>query len=95
MMLLLLLMLLMLLLVLLLMMMMMIAMGREIRRGFTQSHDDDSNLCLIRRKKFVEIHGRLHQAWDDYEEEKLSTTDLLRTISHINALGPSTAVHHV
>ena len=49
----------------------------------------------IRRKKFVEIHGRLHQAWDDYEEEKLSTTDLLRTISHINALGPSTAVHHV
>ncbi|KAH3863336.1 hypothetical protein DPMN_026321, partial [Dreissena polymorpha] len=49
----------------------------------------------IRRKKFVEIHGRLHQAWDDYEEEKLLTTDLLRTISHINALGPSTAVHHV
>ncbi|KAH3750798.1 hypothetical protein DPMN_185332, partial [Dreissena polymorpha] len=49
----------------------------------------------IRRKNFVEIHGRLHQAWDDYEEEKLSTTDLLRTISHINALGPSTARHHM
>ncbi|KAH3747673.1 hypothetical protein DPMN_182102 [Dreissena polymorpha] len=49
----------------------------------------------IRRKKYVAIHGRLHQAWDDYEEEKLTTTDLLRIISHINALGPSTAVHHM
>ncbi|KAH3786910.1 hypothetical protein DPMN_165025 [Dreissena polymorpha] len=39
----------------------------------------------IGRKKFVKIHGRLHQAWDDYEEEKLLTTNLLRTISHINA----------
>ncbi|KAH3868814.1 hypothetical protein DPMN_031968 [Dreissena polymorpha] len=26
---------------------------------------------------------------------KLTTTDLLRIISHINALGPSTAVHHM
>ncbi|KAH3698467.1 hypothetical protein DPMN_085988 [Dreissena polymorpha] len=49
----------------------------------------------IRRKKYVAIHGRLHQAWDDYEEEKLTTTDLLRIISHINALGPSMAVHHM
>ncbi|KAH3768493.1 hypothetical protein DPMN_169706 [Dreissena polymorpha] len=52
-------------------------------------------LTKIRRKKYVAIHGRLYQAWDDYEEEKLTTTDLLRIISHINALGPSTAVHHM
>ncbi|XP_052252121.1 uncharacterized protein LOC127858841 [Dreissena polymorpha] len=52
-------------------------------------------LTKIRRKKYVTIHGRLHQAWDDYEEEKLTTTELLRIISHINALGPSTAVHHM
>ncbi|KAH3873320.1 hypothetical protein DPMN_036552 [Dreissena polymorpha] len=52
-------------------------------------------LTKIRRKKYVAIHGRLHQAWDDYEEEKLTTTDLLRIISHINALGPSTPVHHM
>ncbi|KAH3878952.1 hypothetical protein DPMN_002853 [Dreissena polymorpha] len=52
-------------------------------------------LTKIRRKKYVTIHCRLHQAWDDYEEEKLTTTELLRIISLINALGPSTAVHHM
>ncbi|KAH3890597.1 hypothetical protein DPMN_014682 [Dreissena polymorpha] len=52
-------------------------------------------LTKIRRKKYVTIHGRQHQAWDDYKEEKLTTTELLRIISHINALGPSTAVHHM
>ncbi|KAH3730541.1 hypothetical protein DPMN_056531 [Dreissena polymorpha] len=43
----------------------------------------------------VNIDAYCHktEAWGDYEEEKLSTKDLLRTISHINALGPS-AVHH-
>ncbi|KAH3830024.1 hypothetical protein DPMN_103259 [Dreissena polymorpha] len=60
-----------------------------------ESETTDLQIRLIRRKKYVAIHGRLHQAWDDYEEEKLTTTDLLRIISHINALGPSTAVHHM
>ncbi|KAH3771864.1 hypothetical protein DPMN_173193 [Dreissena polymorpha] len=57
-----------------------------------ESETVDLHIWLIRRKKYVTIHGRLHQAW---EEEKLTTTELLRIISHINALGPSTAVHHM
>ncbi|KAH3814424.1 hypothetical protein DPMN_142922 [Dreissena polymorpha] len=60
-----------------------------------ESETVDLHIRLIRRKKYVTIHGRLHHAWDDYEEEKLTTTELLRIISHINALGPSTAVHHM
>ncbi|KAH3838077.1 hypothetical protein DPMN_111483 [Dreissena polymorpha] len=67
----------------------------QTRQQTQESETVDLHIWLIRRKKYVTIHGRLHQAWDDYEEEKLTTTELLRIISHINALGPSTAVHHM
>jgi hypothetical protein len=52
-------------------------------------------LCKIRRKKYAQLHGRLEEAWDKYEEDELSTTALLRTISHISGLGPTTAANHI
>ena len=50
----------------------------------------DNLLCKIRRKKYINIHGLLEKAWDGYEEEELTTTGLLRRVSHINGLGPLT-----
>ncbi|XP_052809495.1 uncharacterized protein LOC128237959 [Mya arenaria] len=47
-------------------------------------------LTRIQRKKFASIHGRLFDAWDRYEEDELTTTQLLRRISNIAGLGPTT-----
>jgi len=53
-------------------------------------------LTRIHRKQNVNTHGRLFEAWDKYEDDEMTTTQLLRTCSHIAGLGPDTttdAIH--
>ncbi len=53
-------------------------------------------LTRINRKKYANIHGRLFKAWDRYEEDEMTTTQLLREVSNIAGLGPATmndAIH--
>ncbi|KAH3813734.1 hypothetical protein DPMN_142201 [Dreissena polymorpha] len=41
-------------------------------------------------KIFKEVHGRLLEIWEKYEDDDMTTTQLLRACSHIIGLGPST-----
>jgi len=43
----------------------------------------------LHRKNYRETHEKLHQAWERYEEDEITTNQLLRTASHITGLGPS------
>lgn len=45
-------------------------------------------LTRIQKKKYLKIHGRLFDLWDKYEDEDISTSQLLRGCSHIIGLGP-------
>ncbi|KAH3792411.1 hypothetical protein DPMN_145907 [Dreissena polymorpha] len=47
-------------------------------------------LTRVHRKIFKEVHGRLFEIWEKYEDDDMTTTQLLRACSHINELGPST-----
>ncbi|XP_052762327.1 uncharacterized protein LOC128204972 [Mya arenaria] len=42
----------------------------------------------LHRKKYRSTHEKLHQAWEKYEEDNMTTNQLLRTASHIIGLGP-------
>ncbi|KAH3882740.1 hypothetical protein DPMN_006685 [Dreissena polymorpha] len=35
-------------------------------------------LAHVHRRKFKEIHGKLFDTWDKYEDDKIPTTQLLR-----------------
>ncbi|KAH3749101.1 hypothetical protein DPMN_183592 [Dreissena polymorpha] len=45
-------------------------------------------LTRVSRKIFKEVHGRLFEIWEKYEDDDMTTTQLLRTRSHIIGLGP-------
>jgi DNA-binding MltR family transcriptional regulator len=47
-------------------------------------------LTRVHRKIFKEVHGRLFEIWEKYEDDDMTTTQLLRACSHIIGLGPST-----
>ncbi|KAH3803831.1 hypothetical protein DPMN_132099, partial [Dreissena polymorpha] len=44
----------------------------------------------IRLNFFKEVHGRLFEISEKYEDDDMTTTQLLRALSHINEMGPST-----
>lgn len=48
----------------------------------------DNLLTRIHKKKYATIHGRLFTAWDRYEDDETTTTQLLREVSNIAGLGP-------
>ncbi|XP_052762321.1 uncharacterized protein LOC128204967 [Mya arenaria] len=45
-------------------------------------------LQRLHRKKYRSTHEKLHQTWEKYEEDNMTTNQLLRTASHIIGLGP-------
>ncbi|KAH3849637.1 hypothetical protein DPMN_092040 [Dreissena polymorpha] len=45
-------------------------------------------LARVHRRKFKEIHGKLFDTWDKYEDDKITTTQLLRQCSNIAGHGP-------
>ncbi|KAH3816248.1 hypothetical protein DPMN_117761 [Dreissena polymorpha] len=47
-------------------------------------------LTWVHRKIFKEVHGRLFKIWEKYEDDDMTTTQLLRACNHIIGLGPST-----
>ncbi|XP_052268633.1 uncharacterized protein LOC127870010 [Dreissena polymorpha] len=47
-------------------------------------------LTRVHRKIFKEVHGRHFEIWEKYEDDDMTTTQLLRACSHIIGLGPST-----
>ncbi|KAH3833573.1 hypothetical protein DPMN_106884 [Dreissena polymorpha] len=47
-------------------------------------------LTRVHRKFFKEVHGRLFEIWEKYEDDDMTTTQLMRACSHIIGLGPST-----
>ena len=42
----------------------------------------------LHHKKYRDTLEKLHQAWERYEEDEITTNQLLRTASHITGLGP-------
>jgi hypothetical protein len=46
-------------------------------------------LTRLHRQRYRDIHGRLFDAWDKYEDDEISTTQLLRLCSHIVGLAPA------
>ncbi|KAH3704180.1 hypothetical protein DPMN_079236 [Dreissena polymorpha] len=47
-------------------------------------------LTRVHRKIFKEVHGRLFEIWEKYEDDDMTTSQLLRACSHIIRLGAST-----
>ncbi|KAH3890478.1 hypothetical protein DPMN_014559 [Dreissena polymorpha] len=47
-------------------------------------------LTRVHRKILKEVHGRLFEIWEKYEDDDMTTSQLLRACSHIIGLGQST-----
>ncbi|KAH3869815.1 hypothetical protein DPMN_032986 [Dreissena polymorpha] len=47
-------------------------------------------LTRVHRKKCKEVHGRLFNIWEKYEDDEMTTTQLLRACSNITGQGPGT-----
>ncbi|KAH3792237.1 hypothetical protein DPMN_145728 [Dreissena polymorpha] len=45
-------------------------------------------LTTVDLRKFKEIHGKLFDTWDKYEDDEITTTQLLKRCRHIAGLGP-------
>ncbi|KAH3750728.1 hypothetical protein DPMN_185259 [Dreissena polymorpha] len=45
-------------------------------------------LARIHRRKYKDVHGKLFDTWDKYEDDEITTTRLLRRCSNIAGLGP-------
>ncbi|KAH3724128.1 hypothetical protein DPMN_049938 [Dreissena polymorpha] len=52
-------------------------------------------LTRVNRNIFKEVHGRLFEIWEKYEDEDMTTTQLLRACSYIIGLGPSTTLDSI
>lgn len=48
----------------------------------------DNLLTRHHRKKYASLHGRLFASWDRYEDDEITTAQLLREVSNIAGLGP-------
>ncbi len=51
---------------------------------------ENVELTRLHRKKYARVHGRLFDACDKYEDDEMTTTQLLREVSNITGLAPST-----